>query len=195
MKLNIAVIFGSRTCEHDVSIISGMQAAGGLNQNDYSVERVYISRDGSWYVGEALKDMKFYQNPDFSKVTRVIPAAGDLLIDPVSGIWQYKRHIEAVRSESQYPSVSEYQRLQEQRDRNGDTGGIRSEEECDQRTSYRMSCRSADQRYIEHHGQKGKSSAYAEHRKLLFWKFGFYFFDRMDPYRDHGSCHDTAADR
>ena len=77
MKLNIAVIFGSRTCEHDVSIISGMQAAGGLNQNDYSVERVYISRDGSWYVGEALKDMKFYQNPDFSKVTRVIPAAGD----------------------------------------------------------------------------------------------------------------------
>ena len=77
MKLNIAVIFGSRTCEHDVSIISGMQAAGALNQNDYNVERVYISRDGAWYVGDALTDMKFYQNPDFTKVTRVLPAAGD----------------------------------------------------------------------------------------------------------------------
>ena len=77
MKLNIAVIFGSRTCEHDVSIISGMQAAGALNTNDYNVERVYISRDGVWYVGEALKDMKFYQNPDFTRVTKVLPAAGD----------------------------------------------------------------------------------------------------------------------
>jgi D-alanine-D-alanine ligase-like ATP-grasp enzyme len=26
MKVNLAVIFGSRTCEHDVSIISGLQA-------------------------------------------------------------------------------------------------------------------------------------------------------------------------
>jgi hypothetical protein len=30
MKLNLAVIFGSRTCEHDVSIISGLQALGAL---------------------------------------------------------------------------------------------------------------------------------------------------------------------
>ena len=77
MKLNIAVIFGSRTCEHDVSIISGMQAAGALNPNDYEVERIYISRDGAWYVGDALRDMKFYQNPDFSRITKVYPVAGD----------------------------------------------------------------------------------------------------------------------
>ena len=77
MKLNIAVIFGSRTCEHDVSVISGMQAAGALNANEYNVERVYISRDGAWYVGDALKDMKFYQQPDFGKVVKVLPAAGD----------------------------------------------------------------------------------------------------------------------
>lgn len=77
MKLNIAVIFGSRTCEHDVSIISGMQAAGALNAEEYNVERVYIARDGAWYVGDALRDMKFYQQPDFRRVTRVLPAAGD----------------------------------------------------------------------------------------------------------------------
>lgn len=76
MKLKIAVIFGSRTCEHDVSVISGMQAAGALNAEEYDVERVYISREGDWYVGDALKDMKFYQNPDFDKLTKVIPAAG-----------------------------------------------------------------------------------------------------------------------
>ena len=77
MKLKIAVLFGSRTCEHDVSIISGMQAAGALNPEEYEVERVYLSREGAWYVGEALKDMRFYTHPDFTKVTRVLPAMGD----------------------------------------------------------------------------------------------------------------------
>ncbi len=76
MKLKIAVIFGSRTCEHDVSIISGMQAAAALDKEQYSVERVYISRDGGWYAGPALSDMKFYEKPDFSLVTKVYPAAG-----------------------------------------------------------------------------------------------------------------------
>ena len=77
MKLNVAVIYGSRTCEHDVSVISGMQAAGALDPREYGVERVYIAGDGAWYVGQALSDMKFYTKPDFSKLTRVIPAAGD----------------------------------------------------------------------------------------------------------------------
>lgn len=77
MKLKTAVIYGSRTCEHDVSIITGMQAAGALDKNEYDVERVYISREGDWYVGDALNDMKFYQKPDFSRLTKVLPAAGD----------------------------------------------------------------------------------------------------------------------
>ncbi len=77
MKLNVAVIYGSRTCEHDVSVISGMQAAGALDKQEYNVERVYIAGDGKWYVGQALKDITFYQKPDFARLIRVIPAAGD----------------------------------------------------------------------------------------------------------------------
>lgn len=77
MKLNVAVIYGSRTCEHDVSVISGMQAAGAANKKEYNVERVYIAGNGNWYVGAPLKDMKFYQKPDLAKLEHVIPAAGD----------------------------------------------------------------------------------------------------------------------
>ena len=76
MKLNVAVIYGSRTCEHDVSVISGMQAAGALNQSEYGVERVYIAGDGKWYVGEALKDMKFYQKTRFCKTDACDPGGG-----------------------------------------------------------------------------------------------------------------------
>lgn len=77
MSLKVCVIFGSRTCEHDVSIISGMQAAAALNANEYDVERVYIDREGRWFVGEDLASMAFYRDPDYSRLTQVYPAAGD----------------------------------------------------------------------------------------------------------------------
>lgn len=82
MKLNIAVMFGSRTCEHDVSIISGLQAANALDRSKYDVTIVYIARDGKWYVGDALKETAFYTAFDAARVTRVLPIAeeGKLLL-------------------------------------------------------------------------------------------------------------------
>ena len=77
MKLNIGVVYGSRTCEHDVSIISALQAAQALNKDSYDVTYIYIGREGSWYTGAALADIKFYENFDPSRVTRVLPAAAD----------------------------------------------------------------------------------------------------------------------
>lgn len=72
-KLRLAVLYGSRACEHDVSIISGLQAAEAAEKAGYQVERVYIDRQGRWQMGPALKDMGFYQAYDPAKVTRVLP--------------------------------------------------------------------------------------------------------------------------
>ena len=72
-KLRLAVLYGSRACEHDVSIISGLQAAEAAEKAGYQVERVYIDRQGRWHMGEALKDIQFYQAFDPEKVTHVLP--------------------------------------------------------------------------------------------------------------------------
>ncbi len=82
MKTSLAVVFGSRTCEHDVSIISGLQAAMAADPARYDVTRVYISREGDWYIGEKLADMTFYLNFDPAQVTHVLPVAekGKLLL-------------------------------------------------------------------------------------------------------------------
>ncbi len=77
MKLKVAVIFGGRTCEHDVSVISALQVAGALNRESYDVIYVYISRDGKWYTGDALKGIEFIKKFDPAKVTAVIPAGED----------------------------------------------------------------------------------------------------------------------
>ena len=73
MKLRLAVVFGSRTCEHDVSIISALQAAQNADRNEYDVMYVYIDKSGEWYTGERLSDIAFYRNFDPRAVVRVLP--------------------------------------------------------------------------------------------------------------------------
>ncbi len=72
-KLQLGVIFGSRSCEHEVSIISGIQLARAVNREKYDVWPIYIARDGRWYTGEKLLDIHTYTPFDaYAKgITRV----------------------------------------------------------------------------------------------------------------------------
>ena len=72
-KMNIAVLFGSRSCEHDVSIISAMQLMEAAKDAGFDVTPIYISRDGMWYTGEALLNVETFRdfNPMGKGVTRV----------------------------------------------------------------------------------------------------------------------------
>ena len=72
-KLNIAVIFGSRSCEHDVSIISALQLIEAAKTAGFTVIPVYISREGLWYTGEALTQIETFRefNPMGKGITRV----------------------------------------------------------------------------------------------------------------------------
>ena len=72
-KLNIAVIFGSRSCEHDVSIISALQLIGAAKTAGFTVTPIYISREGLWYTGEALTSIETFRdfNPMGKGITRV----------------------------------------------------------------------------------------------------------------------------
>ena len=72
-KLNIAVIFGSRSCEHDVSIISALQLIEAAKTAGFTGIPVYISREGLWYTGEALTQIETVRefNPMGKGITRV----------------------------------------------------------------------------------------------------------------------------
>ncbi len=79
MKTTVAVFFGGRSVEHEVSIISGIQALSALDSSKYDVLPVYISKDNNFYTGQHMGDIKSYKNMDecLSKATRVIPVAMD----------------------------------------------------------------------------------------------------------------------
>lgn len=63
-KMQLGVFYGSRTCEHDVSIISAVQLMRAVNREKYDVIPVYISKQGEWFTGEALFEMSTYTNFD-----------------------------------------------------------------------------------------------------------------------------------
>ena len=63
--LKIGVIFGGETVEHEVSIISALQAISNIDKEKYEVVPLYISKERIWYTGEVLKDINFYKNFKF----------------------------------------------------------------------------------------------------------------------------------
>ncbi|MCR4886098.1 MAG: D-alanine--D-alanine ligase [Clostridiales bacterium] len=59
-KIQLGVIFGSRTCEHEVAIISAVQLMRNVNREKYDVIPIYISQRGEWYTGTPLLDIHTY---------------------------------------------------------------------------------------------------------------------------------------
>ena len=57
----MGVIFGGRSCEREVSIISALQMMRYVDPEKYQVVPVYIHEDGGWYTGDVLKEIACYQ--------------------------------------------------------------------------------------------------------------------------------------
>ena len=75
MKKQIGVIFGSRSCEREVAIISAVQLMRHADPEKYDVIPVYIHENGYWYTGEKLKDISSYKpfRPEQINAVRVFP--------------------------------------------------------------------------------------------------------------------------
>jgi D-alanine-D-alanine ligase len=69
--LRVGVAFGGRSVEHDVSIITGLQALEVLGERHRPIP-IYVARSGRWYTGDALRDLSLYQSdgedPDAEEV-------------------------------------------------------------------------------------------------------------------------------
>lgn len=64
MKTNVAVFFGGRSVEHEISVISALQAINAFNKDKYNIIPVYISKQGRWYTGDKLLEIRNYRNLD-----------------------------------------------------------------------------------------------------------------------------------
>lgn len=73
----IAVFFGGKSCEHDVSVITGVLTLNSLDKNLFEPVPVFISGDGKWYTGKILNDISVYKTLNLKDLARVTFLAGD----------------------------------------------------------------------------------------------------------------------
>ncbi len=62
MKTNVAVFFGGRSVEHEISVISALQAINAFNAEKYNVIPIYITKQGRWFTGDALLDISNFKD-------------------------------------------------------------------------------------------------------------------------------------
>lgn len=67
MKIKVGVLYGGKTTEHEVSIITAVQAMGYLNTDKYEVIPLYLTKENEMYTGGSLMDMDVYREPDLLK--------------------------------------------------------------------------------------------------------------------------------
>ena len=63
-KINIGVIFGGRSVENEISVLTAIQAMEAIDTEKYDITPIYISKQGTWYTGEALRQSANYKNLD-----------------------------------------------------------------------------------------------------------------------------------
>ena len=97
-KLQLGLIFGGRSCEHEVSVISALQLSRSVDRAKYDLYPIYISKSGEWFSGAALLDLGTYREPilyakpgEFERVTLDITAHSGALTAVRPGKWLYSR--------------------------------------------------------------------------------------------------------
>ena len=62
MKTNVAFFYGCRSVEHEVSIISAVQAMMAVDTEKYDITPVYVTKKGEMYTGEKLLTIEEYRD-------------------------------------------------------------------------------------------------------------------------------------
>jgi len=101
MKLNVGVLFGGNSVEHEVSIISASQAMAAFDHERYHVVPLYLSKDNQLYSGPQLLDVKQFKDLDAikKKVAQVslYKEKQNIFVQSVKALpWQKAQRIDVV---------------------------------------------------------------------------------------------------
>lgn len=91
MKIKIGVLFGGKSVEHEVSIISGIQALNNIDKEKYDAIPIYITKNNEMYVGDLIGKVENYRNQKdlISKSQRIVMIPNNGKVDLVK--YPYKK--------------------------------------------------------------------------------------------------------
>ncbi|MBO4281047.1 MAG: D-alanine--D-alanine ligase, partial [Lachnospiraceae bacterium] len=62
MKTRVAMMFGGKSVEHEVSVITGIQALLSMDTEQYDVLPVYLTKKNEMYIGEDIGKIECYKD-------------------------------------------------------------------------------------------------------------------------------------
>lgn len=68
----IGVLFGGRSAEHEVSVITAMQIMENMDKSKYEVIPIYVNKEGKWLTGNSLTNFNNYKANNFPDVKEII---------------------------------------------------------------------------------------------------------------------------
>ncbi len=78
MKTRVAIMFGGKSVEHEVSVISGIQAYMAMDTEKYDVIPVYLNKENEMFIGDGIGDIKSYRNiPELIKNSQRVVLMND----------------------------------------------------------------------------------------------------------------------
>ncbi len=96
-KIKLGVIFGGRSGEHEVSLVSAASIMGALDRSRFDVVPIGISKEGRWYVGDGVMDFFKSGRAD----GEIHPAV--LLPDAEGGLLTWAEGKEEVKLDAAFP--------------------------------------------------------------------------------------------
>jgi D-alanine-D-alanine ligase len=102
MKTRVGVLFGGMSVEHEVSVISGLQALHALDTGAYEGVPIYITKQGEWYTGPELTSVEEFKDVAAlkKKAKRVVlftdESGRHLLLDPKPGLFKTKNIVDEI---------------------------------------------------------------------------------------------------
>ncbi|MBO4994184.1 MAG: D-alanine--D-alanine ligase [Alistipes sp.] len=79
-KINVGVIFGGRSVENEISVLTAIQAMEAIDTAKYDITPIYITKQGHWYTGEELR-----QSQNYKDMERLLEKCEQVYLRPIYG--------------------------------------------------------------------------------------------------------------
>lgn len=108
-RLRVGVLFGSRSVEHDVSIVTAVQAMAAMDRAKYEVIPIYVTKEGRWLTGKSLAHLDTYRDlQDLKPALRAYlsPEPQDgVLVQPRNWRRRLLRQVQELRLDVAFPCL------------------------------------------------------------------------------------------
>ena len=89
---NLAIFYGGKSAEHDISIITAIQVMNNLDKKKYKILPIYINKIGSWWLVKNYRNMNIYtKNKKAGKKIANGFFNKNIIVSSIFGIKKYKK--------------------------------------------------------------------------------------------------------